>query len=90
MRPGVQAEDIMAGTGDEAVRGRVAVINLRMFLPDGTEVPKDFMPRSRLRIDLGQRDCIAGLRCGIEGMRIGGRRALIVSPHLMASLPSAS
>ena len=50
MRPGVKVEDIVVGTGDEAVRSKVSVINLRMFLPDGTELPEGFMPRSRLRI----------------------------------------
>ena len=35
-----------------------------------------------LRIELQKRDCIAGLRYGIVGMRVGGRRELIVSPHL--------
>ncbi len=33
-------------------------------------------------IDLKRRDCIAGLRYGIEGMRVGGRRELKISPHL--------
>lgn len=40
------------------------------------------MPRSKLRIDLGSRDCFAGLRYGIEGMRVGGRRELRIESHL--------
>ncbi len=82
MRPGIRAEDVGIGIGDEAVRGKVAIINLRIFLPGGTELPESSMPRSRLRIDLSRRDCIAGVRYGIEGMRVGGRRVLIISPHL--------
>jgi hypothetical protein len=82
MRPGVQAQDSVAGTGDEAVRGKVAVVTVRMSLPDGTELPEDFMPRSRILIDLRKRDCMAGLRYGIEGMRVGGRRELRIQPHL--------
>jgi hypothetical protein len=35
-----------------------------------------------LLIELDKRDCIPGLRMGIVGMRVGGRRTLIVSPHL--------
>jgi len=35
-----------------------------------------------MRIDLFKRDCIAGLRRGIEGMRVGGRRKVTISPHL--------
>jgi hypothetical protein len=33
-------------------------------------------------VELQKRDCIAGLRYGIVGMRVGGRRELVVSPHL--------
>ncbi len=32
--------------------------------------------------DLKRREAIAGLRYGIEGMRIGGVRRIIVPPHL--------
>ena len=35
-----------------------------------------------MHIELKKRDCIAGLRYGIVGMRVGGRRKIIVSPHL--------
>jgi FKBP-type peptidyl-prolyl cis-trans isomerase len=33
-------------------------------------------------IDLGRRECIAGLRNGIPGMRVGGTREIVISPHL--------
>jgi hypothetical protein len=33
-------------------------------------------------IDLRRRETIAGLRYGIEGMRIGGRRRITISPQL--------
>ena len=38
MRLGVQAEDIVVGTGDEAVRGKVAVVTVRVSLLDGTDL----------------------------------------------------
>jgi len=58
------------------------VIHVRGFLKRGDVVfdtRKDGQP---WRIDLGKRDCFAGLRQGIEGMRAGGHRELVISPHL--------
>ena len=82
MRPGVQARDLVVGTGDEAVRGKTVVVSGRLFLPDGTELTGELLPASPWRIDLRKRDCIAGIRYGIEGMRVGGRREITISPHL--------
>ncbi len=33
-------------------------------------------------VDLSRRETIAGVRYGIEGMRVGGHRTFIVPPHL--------
>lgn len=82
MKPGVQSTDIVAGTGDEAVRDKVVAVNLRLYLLDGTDITASLQIPEREVINLKRRDCIAGIRYGIEGMRVGGRRELIISPHL--------
>jgi hypothetical protein len=71
----------VTGTGDEAVRGKAVVVDLRLFLNRGTEITAT-KGGTRAVIDLGHRDCIAGLRYGIEGMRVGGKRELKIGPHL--------
>jgi len=82
MRSGVKAKDIVTGTGDEAVAGKTVAANVRLFLNHGTELTGILTGGPRMVIDLKRRDCIAGLRYGIEGVRVGGRRELKISPHL--------
>ncbi len=41
-----------------------------------------FLDKSPMHIELSERECVAGLRYGIVGMRAGGRRQIVVSPHL--------
>lgn len=82
MRPGVQATDIVTGAGDEAVRGKVVSVSLRLYLLDGTDLTAILQIPEQQLINLKRRDCIAGVRYGIEGMRVGGKRELIISPHL--------
>lgn len=80
MTKGIEVHDVEPGSGDEAQLGKTAVLNLRVFLHQGEEV--FLYPEPKVRIDLRGRRCIAGLRKGIIGMREGGKRSVIVSPHL--------
>ena len=82
MRSGVKAKDIATGTGEEAVNEKTVAANVRLFLNHGTELTGSLTGGPRMVIDLKRRDCIAGLRYGIEGMRVGGTRELKISPHL--------
>jgi hypothetical protein len=78
---GVKITELEVGTGRLAGRGLLAVVKLRMFLNNGEELWADTTPPRQV-IDLGRRDTVAGVRYGIEGMRSGGKRHLVISPHL--------
>jgi hypothetical protein len=82
MRSGVKVKDIVIGTGEEATRAKTVMVDLGLFLNHGTELTAAVMGSPRQLIELSRRDCIAGLRYGIEGMRVGGRREVTISPHL--------
>lgn len=65
------------GEGDLAERGSVVTIRYHLSLRRGQTVRKGI----ECTIDLNRRDVVAGLRYGVEGMRVGGRRTLLVPPH---------
>jgi hypothetical protein len=82
MTKGIQITELTIGTGDEATKESIVVANVRQFLRRGDEVGPSPIFGTKMLIDMGRRDCIAGLRYGILGMRVGGTREIIVSPHL--------
>lgn len=82
MTKGIEVKDLTIGTGDEATKESIVAVNVREFLRRGDEVSPSPRFGTRRVIDLGRRECIAGLRYGIPGMRVGGTREIIISPHL--------
>ncbi len=64
MTRGIKIQDVTVGTGDEALRGKTVVANVRMFLNHGTELTGTFLGGQKMRIDLRKRECIAGLQYG--------------------------
>ena len=82
MAKGIEIKDLTVGTGDEATKESIVVTNVREFLRRGDEVSPSPLFGTRMVIELRRRECIAGLRYGIPGMRVGGIREIVISPHL--------
>lgn len=82
MTRGIETKDLIVGTGAEATKESVVVANVREFLRRGDEVSHSPLFGTRRVMNLAQRECIAGLRYGIPGMRVGGIREIVISPHL--------
>ncbi len=83
------------GSGAPVERGRIYRLRLNLWLNNGDPLrwqePCGFIDRARLEDDgatlitdlrIDRESLFAGLYQGIEGMRIGGRRKLKISPHL--------
>jgi peptidylprolyl isomerase len=81
MSSDVEFNDVVTGRGAIAERDSQVVVHVRGALNRG-EVFMDTRQGEPLRIELQKRDCIAGLRYGIVGMQVGGRRELVIGPHL--------
>ena len=82
MRPGIRITEETVGTGAEATRDKVVIINQRTLPLDEKDLSGAPESWRKLKINLARRDEGAGLRYGVEGMRVGGRRVFIMSPSL--------
>jgi hypothetical protein len=82
MTSGIKFTDIQVGTGPVAERAKVVVVHVRGFLNRGEECWSTYSKGRPAVLDLAKRHAIPGLTQGIEGMRVGGKRELVVSPHL--------
>jgi FKBP-type peptidyl-prolyl cis-trans isomerase len=82
MRSGVTVEEITIGTGERATARTIVTIHYRGVLPRGDLFRSSSEEGQPLRVHVGRREVIAGLELGLLGMRVGGRRRLVISPHL--------
>jgi hypothetical protein len=76
-RGGVKYEDMVVGDGPEALRGSTVDIVCDLSLNKGEVI----QTRQPWTFRLGERNTIAGLEYGVEGMRPGGVRRLRIGPH---------
>lgn len=63
--------------GRMARRGDTVTVRYQLFLNHG-----DLIQQQETTFKLGQRNVIAGLEYGVEGMLVGGTRRIRVGPHL--------
>lgn len=77
----LQMTDTKVGTGEKAVRGMKVTVHYRGTFTDGTLFDSS-LTREPLTFKLGARQVIRGWDIGIAGMRVGGKRHLVVPPGL--------
>lgn len=77
---GVRYVDLEPGEGDPAKRGQRVTVHLVGALESGEVVVSTRERRRPMRFRLGDGEVISGLEEGIEGMRSGGRRKVVVPP----------
>ncbi|TCJ31187.1 FKBP-type peptidyl-prolyl cis-trans isomerase [Nocardioides jejuensis] len=75
--------DLIEGDGDEAVAGKnVAVHYVGVALSTGEEFDASYNRGAAFQFPLGGGRVIAGWDQGVQGMKVGGRRQLVIPPHL--------
>jgi peptidylprolyl isomerase len=79
----LQLEDVVTGDGDEAVKGsKVTVHYAGVAHSTGEEFDASWNRGDPFIFRLGKGQVIAGWDQGVEGMRVGGRRKLVIPPNL--------
>jgi len=75
--------DISEGDGDEAAAGQtVRVHYVGVAHSTGEEFDASYNRGEPLSFRLGAGQVISGWDQGVQGMKVGGRRKLVIPPHL--------
>ena len=75
--------DVLTGEGDEAVPGQTAVVHyVGVAYSSGEEFDASWNRGEPFAFPLGAGHVIAGWDQGVVGMRVGGRRRLVIPPDL--------
>src|ERR671928_2179618 len=74
-------EDVVKGKGPEAVRGKTVEVHYTGWLENGTKFDSS-VGGQPFSFRLGAGDVIQGWDRGVAGMKVGGRRVLVIPPGL--------
>ena len=78
---GLQYEDEVIGEGEEAVSGKAVTVHYTGTFPDGEKFDSS-IDRGPFQFNLGAGMVIKGWDEGVAGMKVGGKRNLIIPPEL--------
>jgi len=74
---GLYVQDLQTGTGAFAARGRTVIVRYSGFLADGK-----LFDSGEVSVTLGSNKTIRAWEEGLLGMRVGGRRRIVVPPAM--------
>ncbi|MBI5421175.1 MAG: FKBP-type peptidyl-prolyl cis-trans isomerase [Parcubacteria group bacterium] len=80
--PKLVKEDLVVGTGKEISLWNTAVVNYRGVLADGVQFDSSYERGQPFSFVLGAGQVIKGWDEGVLGMKIGGKRKLVIPPSL--------
>ncbi|MBS10930.1 MAG: peptidylprolyl isomerase [Gemmatimonadetes bacterium] len=93
---GLRIHDFVDGTGDLVRPGSIATVHYTGWLTDGTKFDSSLDRNEPFTFRLGVGNVIPGWDEGVAGMRVGGKRQLVIPPALAyggtgtGSIPSNS
>jgi len=78
----LQVEDMVVGTGAEAIKGKLVSVHYTGWLTDGKKFDSSKDRGQPFQFPLGRGHVIQGWDQGVEGMKVGGKRKLTIPPEL--------
>jgi peptidylprolyl isomerase len=79
---GLKYEDLAVGTGEQAVSGDMVSVHYTGTLEDGTKFDSSVDRGTPFKFPLGAGRVIKGWDEGVAGMKVGGKRKLIIPSDL--------
>ena len=79
---GLRYQDVAVGEGAEVRQGQVAVVHYTGWLTDGTKFDSSRDRGTPFSFPVGAGQVIPGWDEGVAGMKIGGRRKLLIPANL--------
>ena len=79
---GLRIIDLEQGNGAEATAGQTVVVHYRGTLEDGTQFDASYDRGTPFSFPLGRGRVIKGWDEGVQGMKVGGKRKLVIPPDL--------
>ena len=79
---GLKYEDLKVGSGPAAKKGDIVEVHYTGWLKDGKKFDSSRDRGQPFRFVLGQGQVIKGWDEGVVGMKVGGKRKLIIPPEL--------
>ncbi|MFN3883840.1 MAG: FKBP-type peptidyl-prolyl cis-trans isomerase [Rhodocyclaceae bacterium] len=79
---GLIIEDLVTGSGDEAIAGKYVTVHYTGWLSDGRKFDSSKDRDEPFEFPLGAGHVIRGWDEGVAGMKVGGTRKLTIPPQL--------
>jgi FKBP-type peptidyl-prolyl cis-trans isomerase FkpA len=79
---GLRYQDLAKGDGAEATAGKTVQVHYTGWLPNGEKFDSSRDRNEPFNFTLGAGQVIAGWDEGVAGMKVGGRRKLVIPPDL--------
>jgi FKBP-type peptidyl-prolyl cis-trans isomerase FkpA len=79
---GLRYSEMAAGQGKEATPGHSVSVHYTGWLPNGEKFDSSRDRNQPFTFKLGAGEVIAGWDEGVAGMKVGGRRKLVIPPDL--------